>query len=208
MFKLLQAVYDRLMAVKNGLTANLTRWTGQPDTPESLDALLIQIQVKDQEIKALQVLLNDKREEARKLAAAINKQVDQTERRANGIHAADVERLADYGIHVPGTPSARRTAATVPEKAVIREIMNDDDGEGFVLRHDKLDTADHYEIERGASPADRPNERPSALGFLRTTKKLKNLDDDVVSGIRYWYRVRGVNRRGPGEWSEVVNAIQ
>ncbi len=208
MFKLLQAVYDRILALKNGLTTNLARWTGQPDTPATLDALLTQIQAKDTEIKAIEVLLHDKREEARKLAADFNAQADQTERRASGIHAADVERLADYGAPVPGAAPARRTGATVPEKAVIRQIADDDDGEGFVLRHDKLDTADHYEIERGTSPADRPNERPATLSFLRTTKKLKNLDDDVQSGIRYWYRVRGVNRRGAGEWSEVVSAIQ
>ena len=34
------------------------------------------------------------------------------------------------------------------------------------------------------------------------------VDDDVVSGSRYFYRVRGVNTSGPGPWSEPVNAVQ
>ena len=207
MFKLLQVVYDRVMALKNGLSTNIARWTGQPDTPATLDALLGQIRNKDTEIKALEVQLHDKREEARTLASTIDAHADQTERRASGIHAADTERLADYGVPVPGA-AQQRQAKAVPEKAVLRPIKDDDDGVGFILRHDKLETADHYEIERGQSPTDRPNDRPATLSFLRTTKKLKNVDDDVVSGIRYWYRVRGVNRRGPGEWSEMVSAIQ
>ncbi len=207
MFKLLQVVYDRILALKNGLSANLARWKDQPDTPATLDGLLTQIQQKNQEIKALEVALRERREEARELARTLTAAAEQIERRASGIHATDIERLADYDVPVPGVVPERR-AATVPEKAVLRQITDDDDGHGFVLRHDKLDTADHYELERGHSPADRPNERPAALAFLRTTKKLKNVDDDVQTGIRYWYRVRGVNRRGPGEWSEVVSAIQ
>ena len=44
--------------------------------------------------------------------------------------------------------------------------------------------------------------------FLRSNEKLQIVDDDVVSGNRYFYRARGVNATGPGEWSEPVSAVQ
>ena len=198
MFKILQAVYDRVMALKNGLVTNLAQWTGQPDTPASLDSLLVQLQKKDAEIKALEVQLRDKREEARELATTIGASAAQTERRASGIHAADLNRLADYGMPVPGT--SNRQAAQVPAKAVIRQITDDDDGQGFLVRADRLEDAEHYEVERSAG--DGP------MLFLRTTTKIKFTDDDVQPNVPYHYRMRGVNARGVGEWSEPVRAIQ
>lgn len=199
MFKILQAVYDRVLALKNGLTTNLTRWTGQPDTVASLDALLQQLQAQDADIKALEVQLHDKREQARQLAATISDAADQTERRASGIHATDTERLADYGLPVPGRTTAAR-GSQVPAKAVIRYIRTDDDGQGFITQCDRLPEADHYEVERGDSL--------NTLRFLRTTTKTRFVDDDVLTNVRYHYRVRGVNARGPGAWSEPVSAIQ
>ena len=199
MFRILQAVYDRVMSLKNGLVTNLTQWAGQPDTPAALDALLQQLQDKDKEIKALEVQLREKREEARKLAAIINAAADQTERRAGGIHATTPDRLADYNIPVPGAP-VNRQPTQVPAKAVIRQITDDDDGQGFIVRADRLPEAEHYEVER--SEGDGP------MLFLRTTTKIKFTDDDVQPDVRYHYRARGVNARGAGEWSEPVGAIQ
>ena len=198
MIRILQAVYDRVVALKNGIVTNLTAWAGQPDTPATLEALLQQLRAKDAEIKALEVQLHDKREEARKLAVIINAAADQAERRAAGIHATAPERLADYNLAVPG--AARRTAAQVPEKAVIRQITDDDDGQGFLVRLDRLIEADHYEVER--------SEAAGPMVFLRTITKIKFVDDDVQPNIRYHYRSRGVNPRGVGEWSEPVSAIQ
>lgn len=198
MFKILQAIYNRLMALKNGLVTHDTLWVGQPHTPATVDALMLSIQKKDAEIKALEVQLHDKREEARELAHQLDDVADQIERRATGFHADNLPRLADYGMPVPGT--TQRQAAQVPVKGVVRQISDDDDGQGFVIRIDRIDGADHYEVER--------SESGGAMLFLRTVKKIKFVDDDVTSGVRYHYRVRGVNRRGAGEWSEAVGAIQ
>lgn len=134
MFRILQAVYDRVLALKNGIVTNLVAWAGQPDTPATLDALLKQLQDKDGEIKQVEVQLHDLREEARKLAATINAVADQTELRAGGIHATDTSRLAAYNIPVPGAAMANRQAVQVPEKAVVRKIDDDEDGQGFVIR--------------------------------------------------------------------------
>ena len=200
MFRILQAVYDRIMALRNGIATNLAQWVGQPDTPETLDGLLQQLRDKDAEIKALDVQLRDKRAEARTLADTIAAAADQTERRASGIHATDTARLADYNMPVPGASIANRQPVQVPAKGVVRKIDDDDDGQGFIVRFDKLDDAKHYEVER--SEADGP------MTFLRTTTKTKFTDDDVKPGIRYHYRMRGGNARGAGEWSEPVGAIQ
>ncbi|HRH48838.1 MAG TPA: fibronectin type III domain-containing protein [Panacibacter sp.] len=42
----------------------------------------------------------------------------------------------------------------------------------------------------------------------KTTKKLTFTDDDVKRGQRYFYRVRGLDRNGYGEWSEPVSRVQ
>ena len=44
--------------------------------------------------------------------------------------------------------------------------------------------------------------------FLKSTKKLLFVDDDVEAGVRYFYRVRGVNATGAGAWSEPVSRVQ
>jgi len=44
--------------------------------------------------------------------------------------------------------------------------------------------------------------------FLKSTKKLVYVDDDVEAGVRYFYRVRAVNATGAGAWSEPVSAVQ
>ena len=39
-------------------------------------------------------------------------------------------------------------------------------------------------------------------------RKLSFVDDDVEKGTRYFYRFRGLNSNGSGEWSEPVSRVQ
>jgi hypothetical protein len=96
----------------------------------------------------------------------------------------------------------------VPEKGVIRNVSDDFDGEGFIVEWEKLAKTDSYEIERGiAANAADVNTIP-AFTHLVTVRKTKYTDDDVAKGTRYFYRIRGINSKGAGEWSEPVSRVQ
>ncbi len=97
---------------------------------------------------------------------------------------------------LPGKPRQ------LPGKAIIADISNDD-SIVFKLRLQKLEFADHFEVERGTlgsgtrtgetAPAPSPSPKPSPTPtagtlapvlqpphhFLRTTSKLTFVDDDV-----------------------------
>jgi len=205
MLKYLQVVFDRHSGLKNGITHNNAAWVGQPDTPATEQADMDAITVANDAIDDAEDVLAQKIADARLLAKNSTKKADETVKRAIGIHATNPGKLVEYNIPVPGVGQA----VTIPVKAIILSIAIDDDGIGFKLKFksDTSTTVDYWEIERGSTDA--------AVGilavpfpFLKTTKKLILVDDDVVSGRRYYYRIRGVNSAGAGEWSAVVNAVQ
>lgn len=43
MIKYMQKIYDRLNALKNGMTINAAVWAGQPDTVPDVDAKITEI---------------------------------------------------------------------------------------------------------------------------------------------------------------------
>lgn len=221
MRKYLQTVYDRLSSLKSGIAQNAPLWAGQPDTPATVQAEMDALVTIDNEIEQLEDARQQKIAQARALAAAKNGVADIIEKRAVAIHATDPVKLNEYDIKTGPAPGQPRP---LPSKAIIASIGDDDDGIGFKLRIQRLEHADHFEVERGmagsgsragdTAPVPSPTAGTSATvlqppyPFLRTTKKLTFVDDDVESGIRYFYRVRGVNTTGPGAWSEPVSAIQ
>ncbi len=206
MLKYLQKVYDRFSGFKNGVNLNLPKWAGYPAiTPVTLQADMDNINDADQEVQAAEDTLAQKLAAARALAETKTLKADQTEERAIGIHAEEKDKLVEYNIPVPGAKQPR----PVPLKAVIDSVSNDDDGIGFKLKVKALQHADHYEWERGAlSPGSATTVLQPPYPFLRSNKKLLIVDDDVESGTRYFYRVRGVNNTGAGPWSEPVSAVQ
>jgi hypothetical protein len=214
MLKYLQVVLDRLTGQKAGITTNSGDWTGQPDTPLTVQADMDAISTMDGQVDALEDQLSQKRADARALAATLTTKADQTDLRAKGIHATNPNKLQDYNIPIPADPQA----LPLPEKAIIKKITDDDDGVGFKLIIQPLANAEFFEVQRGRIPADSPFPQPiptppptvlqPPYPFLRNTKKLVFVDDDVESGVRYFYRVRGVNTKGPGEWSEPVSGVQ
>ena len=91
---------------------------------------------------------------------------------------------------------------------MITSIVDDSDGEGFVVTWLSVPEADHYEIEKGVAAAITDMVLAPPFPFLKSTSKITITDDDVEKGRRYFYRVRAVNAAGTGEWSEPVNRVQ
>lgn len=223
MLKYLQKVKDRLSGLKAGITSNVALWTGV-DTPATVQAEIDLIDTVDNEIEALKDQLSQKLASARTLATNKNEAAEIIEKRAIAIHATDTGKLVEYNISIPdgaGTPRE------LPVKAIIKSVTDDDDGIGFkIAMQSQGANVDFWEIERGQIvPATNPGGGTPGPGtpaggsgattvlqppypFLKSTKKLVYVDDDVDAGVRYFYRVRGVNNRGAGAWSEPVSAVQ
>jgi hypothetical protein len=166
----------------------------------------------DSQIEALKDQLAQKQADSQVLAANKNDAAVIIEKRAIAIHATTPDKLIEYNIIVP---SGQRAARTLPVKASIISVTDDDDGIGFkIAMQSQGEIVDFWEIQRGqivpATGADSTGATvlQPPYPFLKSTKKLLFVDDDVEAGVRYFYRVRGVNNTGAGAWSEPVSRVQ
>lgn len=219
----IQKMITAFTSRKAGMTNNSALWTGQPVTTLDIDGHINNLQTLDTEIEAAKDLLQQKRADARQAVTDKQENLDQVDNLARGIHASNPTKLNEYDIKQRKEP----VAAEVPAKAVIISITDDDDGIGFKISlQSQGKNVSDWQVQRGeivpatnsggGMPMPGPGTPASGATtvlqppypFLRTTKKLVFVDDDVVAGVRYFYRVRGTNSKGPGEWSEPVSAVQ
>lgn len=202
-------IINRLKAFKTGIAGNATAWTGQPETPATTQAHIDALETADAEIVALENTLQQKRQALRALAATKSDVADAIELKVKGIHNTAPSKWIEYGLIDPTSSVATESnTRPVPEKGMIKNIVDDYDGIGFIIEWEKLANVEIYEIERGtAANASDVNTIP-AFTHLTTIKKIKYTDDDVAKGTRYFYRIRGINARGVGEWSEPVSRVQ
>lgn len=204
MVKYLKQIYDGLSALKSGIQNNSGQWTGQPDTPASVQADMDAIKDIDDKIKALKTALKLRQQQAKALAADLKTKVEASQNRARGIHAAEPQKLREYNIAVENGIQKR----TVPLKGQVEFVKYDTDGEGFKLKAARLEQADFYEWQRGVLPDGQSTVMQPPFPHWCSVRKQKVTDNEVQRGVRYFYRVRGVNSAGPGEWSEPVSGIQ
>jgi hypothetical protein len=221
----IQVLIDQLKSRRSGMNDNAPLWVGQPVTTLDLDGFITVLEGLDNEIEAAKDLLQQKRTNAREAVTNLNKDLAQVDNLARGLHKSTPEKLSDYDIKLPKTP----VATALPVKAIIKSIADDDDGIGFKITvQSQGRNVTTWEVQRGeivpatntgggmppANPGTPASGSPSATvlqppyPFLRTTKKLVFVDDDVETGVRYFYRLRGTNSKGAGEWSEPVSAVQ
>lgn len=221
MTEYIQKMITAFTSRKSGMNNNVAAWTGQPVTTLDIDGHILTLQTLDNEIETAKDILQQKRANARQAVTDKQVNLDQIDNLARGIHSSNPEKLNEYDIKSRKEP----VALEVPVKAIIKTITDDDDGIGFkIFLQSQGANVTTWEVQRGQiAPATNPGGGTPTPGtpasgaatvlqppypFLRTTKKLVFVDDDVVAGVRYFYRVRGVNSKGPGEWSEPVSAVQ
>jgi len=202
MQKNLQKIFDRLIALKNGMVINALKWVGQPVDTADVDVATAAITAKDGEIETSKDALSTKRAEGRTVVETQTDLADQIENLALGIHQSDKEKLVQYNIKERKTPEPKDP----PGQAVIASVKTDSDGVGFVIAIQPLVDAEDFDIERAETDA--AVMVATEFKHIKTTKKLTYVDDDVVSGRRYHYRVIPFNRRGSGPASAVISAIQ
>lgn len=205
MTQYIQTLVLILKALKSGLGINAAQWLGQPVTEIALDGAITDLEKQEEKIELAMNVLQQERAKGRQLYLKHLALANQTENLALGIHAAEPEKLTDYDIKLKKPGAAK----PVPGKAVVKNIADDDDGEGFILERDAVADAANYEWQKAAG--DSPsvtNIDEGKFSHFKTTKKVKFVDDDVKRGVRYFYRVRAFNATGNGAWSEPVSRVQ
>lgn len=200
----MQDIKEELTALKKGMVGNAAIWAGQPVTAAQVQTAIDAIDAKNDEMDAAEVLLQQKRTEGRKLVEQYSPMAKLVSTLATGLHTTSPEKLGEYGIALPKAA----TTVPVPAKAVIASLTDDVDGEGFIITIQPLANADTFEVEKGVTAAADVTTLATPFSFYKNSKKLSFVDDDVLRGKRYFYRVRAFNRNGYGEWSEPVSRVQ
>ena len=205
MVKYLDTIITRLQKMSKGINNNNADWTGQPVQAIDVDTEIKNLQKQQQAIDDATDVLKQANKAGRDASPAGNKMVVQVENLANGIYANNTGKLTEYGVAI----RAVGHALPAPGKGVITSIIDDVDGEGFILERTTLVNAGNYEWEKATGKdATVLTIDPSLFQHYKTTKKNKFVDDDVLKGVRYFYRERGINANFNGEWSEAVSALQ
>ena len=205
MVKYISDVVGALKVRANGILKNATLWASMPVSVEIINQAIEELEEVEKEIMEAESVLSQLRAQGRRLAAKKQELVNQVDSLALGVHATAPDLLSDYGIE------ARRAAEQrpVPVKGMIKEIVDDLDGEGFILERDTLAGATNYEWQRAiGADAAVTNIDESEFNHFKITNKRTFVDDEVRKGTRYFYRFRGFNATGNGPWSEPVSRVQ
>lgn len=208
MTKYIQEQIAELKNRRNGITKNSDKWTNLPVKADGIDAKIKELEELDKKIEDGLNTVQQLREQARNIVDENKKEISKIDNFVLGIHNESQEKLNEYGLgfHV-GKNNASRSLP-IPSKVVIDSIIDDYDGVGFIIQLARIDNVEHFEIQRGQSTDSKALVLAPPYPFLRTVKKLKFTDDDVEKGLRYFYRVRAINRNGAGEWSESLSRVQ
>lgn len=205
MKKYLEKTLNELNALDEGMLGNPTDWSSTPVTEPAVKTQITNLTAKGQAIIDAEQALSEARAAAIEENKKAGKLVIQVSDLAFGIYADTPDKLVEYGLKPRKSPEK----VPPPTNILAIEIQNDTDGEGFILMLAAKDPlADSYEWQKGqgADPKDVNTIPP--MSFYKQTSKSTIVDDDVLKGIRYFYRVRALNRNGQGPWSEAASKVQ
>jgi len=205
MKKYIQRTLDELDALHSGMLANPADWTATPVKETDVNTEITGLTAAGDDITAAEINVSEKRSAGIAKNKASIKIADQVIDLALGIYAANPDKLVEYGIKTRKKPGK----VPPPTKTLAFKIDNDSDGEGFeIIMTAKDDVADSYEWQKGHGTDPKDTFTIPPMTFFRQTSKTVFIDDEVLKGIRYFYRVRAVNRNGQGPWSEPVSRVQ
>ncbi len=204
MLKYLSDERERLLKLKSGMENNSNRWTGQTITPAAVQAKADELDKVGKEVDDLQRLISLKLSEARNLTKSAKRQADSITYIAIGLEDGDPAKLGGYGINL----RKEKITKPVPSAAHNIEITDDTDKEGFNVSTNSDPDASIYEWQKGIAADPSRIDAIPEMEYFKATKKSTFVDDDVVKGVRYFYRVRATNSSGVGPWSEAVSKVQ
>jgi hypothetical protein len=195
---------NRFAQLLNGVTTHPAKWTGQAESPITIQANINQLDLIQKEITQKETELILKKKEARKIEKNLTPIADGIKTKAIGFHNSEPVELQSYGIKLRKAKEKK----AVPDKKLGPVIEEDVDGIGFKISTQFDPLAEHYEWEKGESDDPKDLNHIPDLKLFKSTSRISFIDNEIEAGVRYFYRVRAVNRRGKGVWSAVANKIQ
>lgn len=203
--KFIQDQIDELKQLKSGISNHTALWNNQPVTIPQIDAAIAALEKQAADLNTAEETVTKMHHAAHDLVNKTEPLVKQTTKLAEALHHNTPIDLVDYGID----PAKQKTPLGTPGKAIIASIKDDADGVGFAFVFQSLTDALGFDVERAIAPsADVLSVDPATFTHIETVYKLSFVDNNVVKGKRYFYRIRGVNRTSKGEWSAIVSRIQ
>lgn len=204
MLAFLLRIRNRLVKLKNGVSTHATEWTGQPETPVTIQTQITSVDTIQTEIDLLEHQLSEKKKAAHLLVTALDGDADVVEKKAIGFHATTPGELETYGI-IARKPNEKHPK---PSSTLYVDIKDDSDGIGFIVSTQVDAYADQYQFERGVATDPTDVDTIPPMKEFKTTTKTYFVDDDVEKGVRYFYRVRALNASGAGYWSNASSRVQ
>jgi hypothetical protein len=191
---------------KSGIEKNANMWQGIPViNKEEIDASVAELKLLEKQIDESIEATQQLRAKARILVEEKKKAVVKIDNFAYGLHNDDATQLLSYGI----TLKRSATTKSVPTKGVVKSIIDDYDGEGFILERETIQDADNYEWQKAkGDDASVTNIDESKFTHFKVSRLRSFVDDEVKKGVRYFYRFRAFNTTGHGAWSEPVSRVQ
>lgn len=204
MVKYLADLISRLTGYKSGVTKNPDVWKNREETPEAIQTHIDAVQKVGDELDDLNEQIALKTAEARKLQKEETRFADDFENLAIGLEKSNADKLMMYNIELRKS----QTKKSVPIETLHPKLVDDTDGVGFIITTNVDANASQYEWQKGiAADASKTDVIPE-MKIFKTTIKTSFVDDDVLKGVRLFYRVRAVNAAGAGPWSEAVSRVQ
>jgi hypothetical protein len=204
MIQYLRDESDRLKDFKGGIEKHPEVWSNNSYTPVLIQTQIDLLDTKEKQIDGTKKLLHQQQIEARALQQSTSRIGDEIENYVYAYHPHEPEKLLDYGL----APRKAYTKKQVPSTKPVITITDDVDREGFILTVSADPDAEMYDWQKGVGADPTRLDIIPAMALLKTTKKLSFVDDDVVKGTRVFYKVRAVNNKGEGPWSEAVSRVQ
>ena len=202
--KYITDVSGRLQLQLDGVNKNPDILQNQLITKEMIEAKIGELTAKKKAIDDKNTETAVLQKEAHALSAEGTELADRVESLLRGILGNSPDKLIVYGIQ------NRKTQAKKPACTEILQITlaDDTDGVGFIVTTRTEKNADMYEWQKGQSADASKTDQIPEMKHFKITIKTTFVDDDVVKGVRYFYRVRAVNAAGEGPWSEAVSRVQ
>ncbi len=205
MTKYIDDLVKDLVARKSGIEKNAIKWEGMPVKTEDIDSIVVELQTLEKQIDDTVEAAQQLRAKARIMVDENKRKVEKIDNLAYGLHNDDRTQLLSYGI----TLKSNYTAKSAPGKGFIKSIVDDSDGEGFIIEREVVPNAENYEWDKAqAEDVAITNIDSAKFTHFKVTNRKSFVDDDVKKGVRYFYRFRGFNANGNGAWSEPVSRVQ
>ena len=180
--------------LKTALTGN-ANFATPPVTLTAFGTLITTAQAKltasDNALAASKQATADKDNAIATLAAAANQLAAYVDLTANG----DESKILSAGLSV----RAARAPQTVPEQVQNLSVTAGDNAGSLDVHWDGMDNAKSFEVQISADPFTDATWKPAD-----TVTNSKSALTGLTSGGKIWVRVRAINSKGKGAWSDVA----